>query len=113
MNVYRSDTTLRIEIPETDEVVEVSFPNTVRVCYGTKRYEIVADDLAFILGAIEHHLARLAVNAADAERYAKFTGRPRWLVYNTETGHSYETPYEVEGSPKVEYNGKGFVWNNA
>jgi len=53
MNVYRSDTTLRIEIPETDEVVEVSFPNTVRVCYGTKRYEIV--------GLYEGHLMALMV----------------------------------------------------
>jgi hypothetical protein len=34
-------------------------------------------------------------------------------VYDAETGHSYETRYEVEGFPMVEYRNGQFIWINA
>ncbi len=112
MKVIRSDARLWIEIEEDNDGIEILFPNIARVHYGFARYEIVADDLEFILGTMNHYLALLASNALDAERYAQMTGKPRWLVYDAETGNSYETPHFIEGAPMVEFKNGTFVWNN-
>jgi hypothetical protein len=112
MKVRRSETTLTIELPEDGERVEIIFPNIFRMFYRSAKAEIVADDLKYLIGALEHHLARLASNAIDAEVFARQTGNPRWLVYDAETGHSYETSYEVEGFPRVEYQNGRAVWIN-
>jgi len=112
MKVLRSDNKLWIEIPEDNDGIEICFPNVFRAHYGFAKFEIIADDLEYLLGTMEHYLARLASNALDAELYARMTGNPRWLVYDPETGDSYETPYEVEGAPKVVYRDGKFFWYN-
>lgn len=112
MKVIRSDVKLMIEIEEDNDGIEIVFPNIARFHYGFARYEIVADDLEYILGKVDHYLALLASNALDAERYARMSGRPRWLVYHPETGNSYETPHFTEGAPMVEFKNGKFVWKN-
>lgn len=112
MKVIRSDVTLWIEIEEDNDGIEIVFPNVARFHYGFARYEIVADDLEYILGKVDHYLARLASNAISAEMYTRMSGRPRWLVYHPETGNSYDTPFFVENAPKVEFRNGTFVWEN-
>lgn len=113
MKVIRSDVKLMIEIEEDNDGIEIVFPNVARFHYGFARYEIVADDLEYILGTMNHYLALLASNALAAERYAEMTGNPRWLVYNAETGNSYDTPFFVEGAPMVEFKDGKFFWKNS
>lgn len=113
MKVIRSDAKLWIEIEEDNDGIEIAFPNVARFHYGFARYEVVADDLEYILGKVDHYLALLASNALDAERYAKMTGNPRWLVYDAETGSSYETPHFTEGAPMVEFKDGKFFWKNS
>lgn len=112
MKVIRSNTKLWIEIEEDNDGIEISFPNVARFHYGFAKYEIVADELEHVINMVTHYLALLASNALQAERYAKMTGKPRWLVYNAETGDSYETPHFTEGAPRVEYKEGTFIWTN-
>ena len=112
MKVIRSDVKLWIDIEEDDDGIEIAFPNVARFHYGSARFEVVADDLEYILSKVDHYLAVLASNALAAEQYAKMTGKPRYLVYNAETGSSYDTPFPVEGAPVVEYKDGKVVWKN-
>lgn len=57
MKVIRSDVKLWTELEEDNDGVEISFPNVARFYYGVARYEIVADDLEYILGTMNHYLA--------------------------------------------------------
>ncbi len=112
MKVIRSDAKLWIEIEDDNDGIEISIPNVARFHYGFARFEIVADDLEYILSKVDHYLAQLASNALAAEQYAKMTGKPRWLVYNAETGNSYDTPHFTEGAPMVEFKDGKVVWTN-
>lgn len=77
---------------------------------GIKTVILSAEDLRAVLSTMNHPLARLALNALDAERYAQMAERPRWLVYEADSGNSFNTLLEVEGAARVEFvNGK-VVW---
>lgn len=112
MKVIRSDTKLLIEIEDDNDGIEILFPHIARFHYGFAGYEVVADDLEYIISKIDHYLAVLASNALAAERYAEMTGKPRWLVYDAATGSSYDTPHFTEGAPKVEFKNGKIVWSN-
>ncbi len=112
MKVIRSDTKLLIEIEDDNDGIEIEFPNVARFHYGLARYEVIADDLEYILSKIDHYLAVLASNALAAELYAEMTGRPRWLVYDAKNCSSYDTPHFTEGAPKVEFENGKVVWSN-
>lgn len=112
MKVIRSDAKLWITIEEDDDGIEILFPNVARIHYGSARYEIIADNLEYILSLTDHYLAQLASNALAAERHTKMGGKPRWLVYNAKTGTSFETYLQNDGSPMVEYKDGKIVWTN-